>query len=165
MSEFGEMGRYARNLAERGEWAVVRSSASEVSRFHETVEFTFSLGASLSGRMEAVICGLPGTVSSDIINEVAGRITAGRPVDDGDVLIDVANTPIRVYERGHHIMARGWLGPIREMFPEIERIVVLVYPDASGAFPGDAGCDPEIEALQAWVVGGDFTFGRPAMVN
>lgn len=165
MSEIGEMGEYARSLAQRGEWAIIRSSAGQVSKFHETVEFSFTLGVSSTSKTEAMISGLPAPVSADIVNDIAARLKAGRIVDQGDVLTDLANMPIRAYERGDHIISRGWLGPIREMFPEIERIIVLVYPDAGGIFPGEPGCDPEIEALQSWAVGGDFAFGRPAMVH
>lgn len=98
------------------------------------VGFCYTVGLTTAGLPELVIAGLPYETSGALLNDAA-RVHLAEEITPGATVDGVATVPFRAVDAplSEVNMARNLYGA------ENVRAIQLVWPDAGGAFPGDAG--------------------------
>jgi hypothetical protein len=113
--------------------------------------WAYSIGMSRTGKPDVVIIGLEGTQGGQIINDVCERLYYGLAQGvSGEVLQDVANTPLRLVDLSH-AEARPYARVaqfIAKVYQQEPRCMQILWPDSQGRFPDDPLCDPKAIWLQ-----------------
>jgi hypothetical protein len=125
-------------------WAVIGVFADEANG---VPGFSYTVGLTAKGLPELITLGLPEDSARHILNDAARRLLAGERFESGQILHELANLPLSV-RLVDDANARSTAYSAFRHFPDGCRFLQLVWPNRSGAFPGDPECEQRFVDIQ-----------------
>jgi len=141
------MARHVASVAEVG-WSVQAVFGDPESG---TPALAYTIGLSGKGLPDVLVLGLPVQHASEILDGVARQLVAdASKASHGTLIHEVANLPLKVVAADQ--LHAQHFAKISQDFAEAQggdaTLVQILIPDINGIFPGEPGCDPQIEAMQ-----------------
>lgn len=113
--------------------------------------YAYTMGLSAKGLPELLVVGLPLAIAQNFLQTIAERMRAGvLRAEDGFIITDVASMPLYLKAVDLSTAGEFALGA-RQLASEHGyplSFIQVVFPDAKGIFPWQAGCDPAMTKLQ-----------------
>ncbi len=113
--------------------------------------FSYSTGLFMRVREpEIILCGLDSNVAVRIINEIGHALESGRKFKLETDYTDIFANDVKCHFRAVHLSQYGEYVCWSQWFYESKDFPVwqCFWPDKGGHYPWEAGCHPEIVALQ-----------------
>ena len=116
-----------------------------------TPALAYTIGLSGKGLPDVLVLGLPVQHAAVILDGVAAQLVAdASKASHGTLIHKVANLPLKVVAADQLHAQR--FAKISQAFAvaqgEDATFIQIQVPDIKGIFPGEPGCDPQIEAMQ-----------------
>jgi len=123
-----------RDKIDRRGWALVSVFGTAED---PTPPFTYTVGLTAVGHPELIVYGLPPQVAGAILNRAGDRIRAGDPVMAGQRLTGLVQGGLQLVAlRAADTSA---LTTVRAIYGASDDVLQLVWPDAAGRMPWEAG--------------------------
>lgn len=124
--------------------------------------WNYTIGLTDRGKPELVVFGLPQRVGHDVLDNAVERLDEIR---DGAILDRIATAFPTAFREIPAVEANErFLIQAERFYGRVVPVIQLVWPDPTGLFPWQPGCDARMAAIQSQVVDYREEAGRGAAV-
>lgn len=111
------------------------------------VPYSYTVGLGRRQHPELLLIGLPAQVADTVLVTLGRRVVSGERIAAGDRVAGALANDVELHARLRAV-DEPQLNVARAMNLPVVALQLL-WPDAAGVYPGNLGCDPQIEALQS----------------
>lgn len=110
--------------------------------------FSYTVGLSDDGLPELLVLGLPAEVAQPVLNTLAARLRREGALRLNEPLTDVFAGTTAVLHEVPLARSAPYVRVAAHRRAGVLRVLQLIWPDAAGRFPWQAGCEPSFLAAQ-----------------